>query len=35
MYMNKALSGQEIVKALDGKVKVLAYDELLKYDTID
>jgi hypothetical protein len=33
--MDTALGGQEIVKALDGKVKVLAYDELLKYDNID
>jgi hypothetical protein len=33
--MNIALNGNEIVEALDGKCKVLAYDELLKYDTID
>jgi hypothetical protein len=33
--MNIALNGNEIVEALDGKCKVLSYDELLKYDTID
>jgi hypothetical protein len=32
--MNEPLGGDEIMKALNGKVKVLAYDELLKYDTI-
>ena len=33
--MDIALNGNELVKALNGKVKVLAYDELLKFDTID
>ena len=33
--MNRALNGDELIQALDGKVKVLSYDELLKYDTID
>jgi len=35
IYMNRALNGDELIQALDGKVKVLSYDELLKYDTID
>jgi len=33
--MNEPLGGDEITKALYGKVKVLSYDELLKFDTIE
>lgn len=33
--MDRALNGNEIIQALDNKCKVLAYDELLKFDTID
>ena len=33
--MNTALYGDEMVRALDGRVKIMAYDDLLKYDTIE
>ncbi len=33
--MNIALSGNEIMDALDGRVKLLSYDELQKYNSID